>query len=102
VKALAGVTPLDWASDALEEAVRCILFESWSGIPMSVEELESLLPGTWSGDILRRMQEHHALREVARRARQDYENPINVQMRREEKKRVRRSRAWYESHEKRN
>ena len=78
---------------------------------MSVDELDSVLAGTWSGQVLRRMQEHHAAREAAQLARLEMDDPATVQKQRDEKKRIRqerhqqrlalqreRSRAWHERH----
>ena len=68
VRGFAAVASPAEAPDAVEEAVRCVLYDLWSGVPMSVEELESLLAGTWSGEVLKRMKAHHAAREAARHA----------------------------------
>jgi len=71
-------------------AVRCILSDLWNGAPIVDSEIgsgtllphtkiEALLAGTWSGDLLRGMKEHHAEREVERRARTAFQTPANVQ-----------------------
>ena len=102
------------AREISEEAVRCILFDLWSRVPMSVEELHSLLGRTWSGQVLKRMQQHYAARLTAQRARATDEDPQAVQHRRAEKQRMRqerhrqrlalqreRSRLWHEKHDSR-
>ncbi len=110
-KALAKVQPT--SSDLLkfEEAIRCLLFDLCSGLPFLDNEIEAILSGSWAGDVLRRMQEHHKARQAVRRARAAFEAPENVQKRREEKKRLKqeqhqqrlvlkkeRDRAWREKH----
>jgi hypothetical protein len=59
-------------------------------------EIEALLGGTWSGEVLQRMKEHHDAREAERRAREALEDPANVQKQRDEKRRMKQ-----EQHEKR-
>ena len=85
-RALSEVTPHDDSSGPLEEAVRCLLVDLWSGIPLLDRDIEEPLAGTWAGDILRRMKEHHQAREAEERARIEYESSAAVQKRREEKK----------------
>jgi hypothetical protein len=58
----------------------------WSGTPWFDHDIEVLLAGTWAGDILRGMKEHHEALEVERRARDEFQAPAAVQKRREEKK----------------
>lgn len=108
--ALAEFSPQDLPRHTAEEAVRCILFDLWSQVPMSVKELHSRLGQTWSGQVLRRMEEHYSA-QVARRAQAFYEDPLDVQRRRDEKRRLRserhqerlvkqreRSRLWQDRH----
>jgi hypothetical protein len=84
--ALAGVEPD--ANARIEPAVRCILFDLWSGIPSLDAEIEELLVDSWAGGVLHKMKEHHEARQAARRALEAYQSPASVQNRREEKKRL--------------
>src|SRR5207245_279255 len=70
----------------MEHATRCLLFDLWNAIDHV--ELERILGQSWAGEVLRGMQDHERAREAARRAFEDYEDPVNVQKRREEKKAV--------------
>jgi len=60
----------------------------WSGIAFFDNEIEKILVGTWAGEILGRMKAHHKSREADRHAREAFQDPANVQKRREEKKRL--------------
>ncbi len=93
-RALSRVTPDDNALLSLEQAVRCLLFDLWSGIPVIDKDLEVLLTGSWAGDVLRRMKEHHEALQAARRAAAELQ--ANAPKRREEQKRLKQ-----EQHEKR-
>ena len=95
-RALAEVKPNGDAPLSLEDAVRCLLVDLWSGIPLLDNDIEALLAGSWAGDILGRMKTHHEAREAERRARDEFQSPAAVQKRREEKKRLKQ-----EQHEKR-
>lgn len=86
-KALALVTPATNQALALEPAVRCLLFDLWSGVSLLDNEIESLLDGTWAGGVLARMKEHHRARMAARRAHEEFQQ--GAQGRREEKIRLR-------------
>ncbi len=92
-RALSRVTPDDNALVSLEKAVRCLLFDLWSGIPVLDKDLEVLLAGSWAGDVLRRMKEHHEVRQAARR--EAAELQANAPKRREEQQRFKQ-----EQHEK--
>lgn len=109
--ALAGVHPTSVESSKFEDAVRCLLSDLWTGIPILDKRVEALLNGTWSGNLLQEMQEHDRARRADRRTLEEYNNPANVQKRREEKKRLKqeehqqrlalkkdRDRAWREKH----
>jgi len=101
-RALAEVTPYGMTGPEIARfagAVRCILSDLWSGAPildseigsrtlLPHSEIEALLGSTWAGDLLHRMKEHHEAREAERRTREVFQNPANVQKRREEKKRL--------------
>jgi len=90
--ALARVEPRRSGDRGFEEAVRLLLFETWRGHPVLHGEIEDDLKGSWAGELLRRMQEHEAAVQEERRIRREYEDPANVQRRREENKRVRQER----------
>jgi hypothetical protein len=92
----------------LEQAGRCVVFDLCSVI--GEREAEQLLGQSWGGDVLRRMQEHYRRVVAARRTKAEYEDPVKVQERREERERVaqqrheqrlalkkERDRAWRES-----
>jgi hypothetical protein len=93
-KALAGVKPT--APPLLEEAVRLVIFELRTGVPLLDREIKRLLAGSWAGEVLASMKTHYAAREAADRARAELEDPVKVQQRRDERKRLRR-----EKHEQR-
>ncbi len=96
-RALSRVTPDDNALVSLEQAVRCLLFDLWSGISVlgnDLKYLEVLLAGSWAGDVLRRMKEHHEAQQAARRAAAELQ--ANALKRRGEQKRLKQ-----EQHEKR-
>jgi hypothetical protein len=97
----------------MEDAVRCLLVDLWSGIPLLDRDIAALLAGSWAGDILQMMNEHHEAREADRRARDEFQSPAAVQKRREEKKLLNqeqhekrlalkkgRDRLWREKHRK--
>lgn len=109
--ALAHVTPIGSERHTLVPAVRCLLFDCWSGMPLLDNDIEAVLTDSWAGDILRDMKKHHAAREVERRTRAEMQDPSNVQKRREERKRLKqeqheqrlaakkeRDRIWREKH----
>ncbi len=87
-RALAKVAPAGHDDEALEEAVRCLLFDLVGG-PLFDKDIEVLLTGTWAGDVLSGMREYDRARAAERRKREEFESQANVQKRREEKKRVR-------------
>ena len=81
-KALAAVS----RNHAMEDAVRCLLVDLWSGIPFLDRDIATLLDGSWAGNILHMMIKHHEARESDRRARDEFQSPAAVQKRRKEKK----------------
>lgn len=85
-QALADVTPELRDRLALEPAVRCLLFDLWSVLQTRDGELESLLDGTWAGNVLSKMKEHHRTRVAARHAHEERQAVAAQQ--REEKKRL--------------
>jgi uncharacterized protein YqgV (UPF0045/DUF77 family) len=87
-RALAEVQPIPDELEKMEDAVRCLLFDLWSGLPFIDRDVETILDGTWAGRVLRAMKEHHEATQEARRKREEYDDPVNVQKRREDKKRV--------------
>jgi len=113
LRALAAVKRPDDLDGRITETVRCILYDLWSVLPPPT--VRSVLAGTWPGDVLKDMEEHHSKVQAAQRAREEFEDPVRVQQRREEKKRLRqerhqqrlalkveRDRIWREKHEKSN
>lgn len=110
-RALALVHPGADEHSQYEDAVRLILFEIWQ--VAAEHEFELVLEGTWAGGVLARMKAHHKAREDERRAFAESQDPIKVQQRREEKRRIRqekhserlnlkreRDRLWREKQEK--
>lgn len=88
-RVLAEVQPIPAELEKkIEDAVRCLLFDLWSGIPFMDREVETILNGTWPGRVLHGMQQHHRATQEARRKLQEYDDPVNVQKRREDKKRL--------------
>ena len=88
--ALAGVAPITDQSLDLEPAVRCLLFDLWSGVPLFDNDIESLLDGTWAGSVLARMKEHHRARVAARRTHEEFQQ--GAQGRRDGKRRLKQAR----------
>lgn len=86
--ALADVQPDVSRSSKFEDAVRCLLFDLWSPIPILNAELKSILEGTWAGELLKRMEDHENERADARRAQEEFEAPVNAQKRRDERTRL--------------
>jgi hypothetical protein len=92
MRALTTVTPDGTDTQALIPAVQCLLFDLGSGIPRFDRGAEALLGDSWAGEIRREMKEHHAASVAERRAREEFQDPVRVQQRREEKKRVKQER----------
>ena len=110
LRALATVKRPDDFSESIAAAVRCILYDLWLVLP--VPTVHSMLAGSWSGDVLKDMEKHNSERRAAQRAREEFEDPVRVQQRRDEKKRlkqkrhqqrlalkVERDRVWREKHD---
>ena len=88
--ALASLPNVETPGYKFESAVRFIITEIWSALGEIEAErrIEPLLNGTWAGNMLARMKVHHRDLEDARRARDEYRDPVRVQQRREEKRRL--------------
>ena len=86
-KALKNLVPDFSEARAFTPAVRCLLFDIWR--PSTRDEIEAQLAGSWAGRILAGMKDHYAAVVARRRAHEEMQDPINVQRRREEKKRLR-------------
>ena len=86
--ALAGVTPTKTDSEEFVSAVRCLLCDLWSGVPLLDRPIEVSLAGSWAGEVLSAMKAHHAARQAERRAREEFQDPATVKKRRAEKKRL--------------
>jgi hypothetical protein len=71
-KVLAEVEPACDAPGGPDDAVRCLLVDLWSGRPLLDDEIEVLLAGTWTGELLRRMREHHEAEQAERGAREAF------------------------------
>src|SRR5688572_12253135 len=65
--ALAEVHPTPTDLSKLENAVRCLLFDLWNGLPVLDKDIEMSLSGTWYGKLLREMRDHHKARQSERR-----------------------------------
>jgi len=85
-RALACVDPETGKSQRFEAAVRTILFDVWQ--VAAQHEVEAVLQGTWAGDVLAGMKTHHKAREEERRAFAESQDPVKVQKRREENRRL--------------
>ena len=85
--ALTKVRPESGEQHALfEEPVRCILFDLWSSGAVAESGMELQLLGSWSGEVLARMNAHYQATVAARRAFAEFNDPVNVQKRRDEAK----------------
>lgn len=81
-RALAEVSPIDPSDRKLIDAGRCLLFDICGTV--GTTETAQILGDSWGGNVLRRMREHDAARQAARRA--SAENETNARKQREEKK----------------
>jgi len=86
--ALSEVNPDGDVTGGLEDAVRFILCVLWDGIPNPGKVLETVLKGTWAGNVLDRMIEYHESVEALQRNKAAYESPQAVADRKEKKKRL--------------
>jgi hypothetical protein len=77
-----------------ERVVRLILSDLWRAMGSSVADrtLAPLLAGTWAGDVLARMKAHYDRRVEARRRNAVMNDPLVVERRRAEKKRLKQQR----------
>lgn len=106
---MVGLEKKDGYTYAYEKAVRLMLFEIWPflGREEGESELESMLDGTWAGEVLARMKAHWTTRRESQRAHAERE--ANALRRREARKRqkatqhaarlaakVKRDRLWRE------
>jgi len=93
-EALREVRPLEGDARELQAAVRCVIYDiDWVVGPGNLEEI---LSGSWSGEVLRKMQDHWRASQEARRKYEKENDPENVRRRREEMKRFKQ-----EAHQKR-
>ena len=85
--ALAKVRPETSEERAcLAEPVKCILFDLWRGGVEVEPYMADQLSGSWAGEVLARMKAHYDAILAARRALEDFNDPVNVQKRRNEAK----------------
>lgn len=80
--ALSGVDFQGEMPDGMIQALRCLIFDMWSGIPILDQEVEARLGDSLAGFVLSSMKKHHAEREAARAK----HSPEIIKARREEKK----------------
>lgn len=73
-----------------EEPVRCIFFDLWQAGVELEPYMIARLSGTWAGEVLARMRAHYNAVLASRRASQEFNDPINIQRRRSEAKRLKR------------
>jgi hypothetical protein len=64
--ALAGVNFGDSLPDGIFDALRCLIYDMWSDIPVLDQEIEERLGNSLAGIVLGMMKKHHAEREAAR------------------------------------
>ena len=109
--ALAHVHPVP-GEPSPEEAVRLILYEVWYILwPVGTPELDSILEGTWAGEVLSRMRAHYQAHLETRRRWEEQNSPARLRQCREEKQRLRQEkekkrlarkkeidRIWWETH----
>jgi hypothetical protein len=93
-EALTYVEPL--TTDSLikfEEAARCLLFDLWYSIGKDADEqLTLVLEGTWAGTVLESMKTHYQNKLERQRAIAESQNPVLVERRKEEKRRLKQER----------
>lgn len=112
-RALSTLSPDGTSQREVADAVRCILADICTGIPLLDMEVGRLFADSWAGEILRKMLEHHEAVQATRRAKEEYDSPASVQARREEEKRIKqenharrlelkkeRDRIWHENNRK--
>jgi len=69
-----------------ESAIRCILFDLWSGIPHLDREIEEILQSSWAGSVLQGMKDHYAAIQTLRQQLAEFQSPDAIRMRIEKKK----------------
>jgi hypothetical protein len=89
VRAIADIDRPQDSSRKVEDAVRCLLAEFWTGVPFVDNETVEMLGESWPGQIMREMRAHHEAVQENRRREAEYNSPENIQKRRDEKKRIR-------------
>jgi hypothetical protein len=93
--ALARIRPETMCrSTKLEEAVRCVLFDLWYAVgeANADNEIGSILGDSWAAEVLDKMKTHYRANEERRRVLRESQDPIRVQKRRDEKRRLREQR----------
>jgi len=91
--ALAKVRPdTSEERDGLAEPVQCILFDLWRGGVEVEPFMAAQLSDSWAGEVLARMKAHYDATLRARRALEEFNDPVNVQKRRNEAKLLRQQR----------
>ena len=76
------------SSDKLEEAVRCIIFDLWTGLPFLDQEVEQRLGDSWAGNVLQKMKEHYRQKCIVRNLHDEDNSPEKIHVREEERKRL--------------
>ena len=79
-------------NEKMTKAVRCILHDLWSAFWPNAATLRSVLVGCWADAVLQSMEEHERNVQAVRRARAEFEDPVRVNQRREEKMRLKQER----------
>ena len=89
-EALGGVGAEFSDSAKAQEAIRCVLYDVWRVLPKDIfqDEFVPRLGNSWSGAVLHEMQEYEQRRQAARQRQAEYESPIAVAARREERRRL--------------
>jgi hypothetical protein len=97
-RALAGVMPdeidLPYIHFEFEPAVRLVLTDIWAalGDAKADQVIEPALTGSWAGDLLVRMKQHHVALTEADRLRREEQDPARVEAQREENRRLKQQR----------
>lgn len=89
-EALASVRPLNPREHKWLSATRCLLFDVCRVV--GEPTVEGVLGSSWSGEVLREMQNHTRKLQEKRRALAEFDSPEAIRRRREEKSRLRRER----------
>jgi hypothetical protein len=71
-----------------EEAVRLILYDCWSALWANTSLMAETLADSWARGVLARMQGHYQERLRVERERVEFEDPVRVERRRAEKRRL--------------